>query len=256
MKKGLPLAVLATLFLAACQPAASASNEGMVLIPAGEFQLGMPASDSLPAFMSDRTSSANAQPAQRLQLDAFYIDRHEVTYSDFLKFKPSSQYAEGRADHPVRGITWYEADAYCLSQGKRLPTEFEWEKASRGEDGRLFVWGNDFDKAKANFGKTVQPVGSVETDLSPYGVADLNGNVSEWTASWYRPYPGSQHEDTNFGENFKVIRGGAYNKREHGFMEQFAMLPYRNVAPPTMRTWNTGFRCARPVSKPKPEKSD
>ncbi|MCF8720697.1 formylglycine-generating enzyme required for sulfatase activity [Nitrospina gracilis Nb-211] len=250
MKQVSLLLILAVLWLLpSCQPSSGAENGDMVLIPAGEFQLGMPASDNIPAFMSDRTSSANAQPMQNLHLDAFYIDRNEVTYADFLAFKPSARYAEGRANHPVRGISWYEADAYCLWLGKRLPTEFEWEKAARGDDGRLFVWGNELDKSKANFGKTPQPVGSVKTDVSVYGVQDMNGNVSEWTASWYQPYPNSNHQDSNFGENFKVIRGGAYNKREHGFMEQFAMIPYRNVAPPTMRTWNTGFRCARSIPK-------
>ncbi|CCQ91489.1 conserved exported hypothetical protein [Nitrospina gracilis 3/211] len=250
MKQATLLLVLVVFsLLPACQHSSTPEKESMVLIPAGEFQLGMPVSDNIPAFMSDRTSSANAQPMQNMHLDAFYIDRFEVTYADFLAFKPSARYAEGRANHPVRGISWHEADAYCLWSGKRLPTEFEWEKAARGEDGRLFVWGNELDKSKANFGKTPQPVGSVKGDVSVYGVQDMNGNVSEWTASWYQPYPKSWHKDANFGENFKVIRGGAYNKREHGFMEQFAMVPYRNVAPPTMRTWNTGFRCAQSVGK-------
>lgn len=244
MKQFLPALALSLFVLCACQSNATEPYEGMVFIPAGEFQLGMEPSKDLPAFMSDRTSSANAQPLQSMHLDAFYIDKFEVTYAEFLQFKPSAQYAEGRAQHPVRGVTWYEADAYCLWRGKRLPTEFEWEKAARGEDGRLFVWGNRFDINKANFGKTVLPVGQVETDVSVYGVHDMNGNVSEWTSNWYQPYPGSTHADSNFGKKFKVIRGGAYNKTEHGFMEQFAMLPFRNVAPPTLRTWNTGFRCA------------
>ena len=249
MKRLLPALVWSLFWLQACQLSATENPEDMVRIPAGEFQLGMKPSEDLPAFMSDRTSSANAQPMQAMHLDAFYIDKYEVTYAEFLQFKPSAKYAEGRARHPVRGVTWYEADAYCLWRGKRLPTEFEWEKAARGEAGRLFVWGDEFDKNKANFGKTVRPVGSVETDVSVYGVHDLNGNVSEWTSSWYKPYPGSEHEDSNFGENFKVIRGGAYKKREHGFMEQFATLPFRNIAPPPMRTWNTGFRCARSASE-------
>lgn len=226
----------------------------MVLIPAGEFQLGMNPSDKLPDFYSDVTSSQNAQPMQPFNLNSFLIDVREVTYDEFLQFKPSAHYPEGQADHPIRGISWYEADAYCLWQAKRLPTEMEWEKAARGEDGRLFVWGNEFDRNLANFGKTVQPVKSVESDKSVYGVYDMNGNVSEWTASWYQPYPQTDLNDDNFGHKLKVIRGGAYNKREHGFIEQFTLLPFRNVAPPELRTWNTGFRCARSLQEP-PAKS-
>lgn len=222
----------------------------MVLIPAGEFQLGLNPDTARPAFMSDRTTSQSAQPMQAMTLEAFYIDRFEVTYGDFLQFKPQATYAEGRLDHPVRGVSWYEADAYCLWKKKRLPTEFEWEKAARGTDGRLFVWGNEFHREFANFGKTVTKGGRFEKDRSPYGVYDMNGNVSEWTASWYAPYPGSTVKDPNFGRRFRVIRGGAFNRREHGFMEVFTLLPFRNIAPPHIKSWDTGFRCARSVQPP------
>ena len=88
-----------------------------------------------------------------------------------------------------------EADAYCLSQKKRLPTEVEWEKAARGSDERLFVWGDQFNQVNANFGNQVRSIGSLSSDTSVYGVSDLNGNVSEWTASWYNSYKNSEFKE-------------------------------------------------------------
>lgn len=217
----------------------------MIFIPGGEFKLGIDAFKELPAFLSDHTTSLNAQPMHKHHVDAFYIDTYEVTYAQFLRFKPQVKYDGGKPREPMRGVDWYEADAYCLWAGKRLPSEFEWEKAARGGDGRLFVWGNEFHREYASLGKSVQPAGSFERDKSPYGVYDMNGNASEWTASPYEPYPNSQYKDANFGKGLKVIRGGSFYKREHGFMKEFMMLTHRNAAPPTIRTWDTGFRCAK-----------
>lgn len=232
--------------LLACDaPPSSSSQPEMILIPAGTFIQGLDPTSELPSFLSDRTSSKNAQPRQEMFLEAFYIDIHEVSYAEFLRFNSQARYPEGRFDQPVRGISWFKADAYCLWLGKRLPTEFEWEKAARGFEGNLYVWGNKFHRENANFGKTVQPGGKHPKDVSAFGVFDLNGNVSEWTASWYEPYKGSAFKDPNYGRKYKVIRGGAINKREHGFLKEFALLPYRNFAPPQMRSWDTGFRCAR-----------
>lgn len=224
----------------------------MVLIPAGKFTLGLDAAEQLPAFISDQTTAKNAQPRQEVILEAFFIDTAEVVYGDFMQFKPQAGYAEGQFNHPMRGISWYEADAYCRWLGKRLPSEQEWEKAARGLNGNLYTWGNDFTRENANFGKTPQPPRKFPKDASEFGIYDLNGNVSEWTDSWYLPYPDSKYEDPSYGKKFKVIRGGAFNKREHGFMKEFALLPYRNFTPPEMRSWDTGFRCARSVpSRPK-----
>jgi len=216
----------------------------MAFIPSGEFTLGIVPAENAPRFLSERTAGQNAQPQQKYPLDSFYIDIHEVTYEDFMRFKPQARYDVVKPHEPVRGISWYEADAYCLWAGKRLPSEFEWEKAARGSDDRLFIWGNEFHMDWANLGKTVQPVGSFKKDVSPYGLHDMSGNVSEWTASWYQPYPGSTHKDENFGEKFKVTRGGGILKREHGFLEEFVTITYRNFLPPDNRFWDTGFRCA------------
>lgn len=217
----------------------------MAFIPADEFLLGLNPGKDLPTFISETTSSANAQPMQKYYLNDFYIDKYEVAYEDFINFKPQAQYKNGLTGEPVRGVSWYEADAYCLWKGKRLPTEFEWEKAARGKDGRLFVWGSEFDKDAANLERTVKRTGSSPKDKSLYGVYDMNGNVSEWTSSWYLPYPIANHEDKRFGKKYKVTRGGAINKRKHGFLLEFALLPYRNYVPPDIRSWDTGFRCAK-----------
>jgi formylglycine-generating enzyme required for sulfatase activity len=222
----------------------------MAFIPPGDFYLGIDPTANTPSqFMTDRTASMNAQPMQKMHLEGFYIDLHEVTYEQFIKYKASAKYEVTHFQEPIRGISWYEADAYCHWLGKRLPTEFEWEKAARGKDQRLFVWGNDFDKEYANFGRKVVPINSHNTDVSPYGISDMNGNVAEWTASWFQPYPNSKSTDKNFGQQFKVIRGGNTQKQKHGFLEAFVMIPYRNALPPEKRFWDVGFRCAKTVTK-------
>ena len=127
----------------------------MVKIPAGEFTLGFDPSSELIPFMSDTTAGLNAQPRQTLYLESFYIDRYETTYEDFIKFKPLAKYSTRMPNEPIRAVSWFESDSYCSSIGKRLPTEFEWEKAARGSDKRLFVWGNNFKKEYANFSKKV-----------------------------------------------------------------------------------------------------
>lgn len=237
------VASLCLLFILSCNDAPP--DVDMAFIPDGDFLLGLNPGKDLPQFLSRTTASANAQPMQKYYLDGFYIDLREVTYENFIRFKPLAKYKTRQAGEPVRGVSWYEADAYCLWAKKRLPTEYEWEKAARGKDGRLFVWGNKFAKDAANLERTVKNTGSMTADKSVYGVYDMNGNVSEWTASWYLPYPKSNYQDNNFGKKYKITRGGAINKREHGFMEEFAMLPYRNYVPRDIRAWDTGFRCAK-----------
>ena len=217
------------------------------MIPKGEFTLGVDPNNKIIQFMSDATLSLNAQPAQKVFLKPFFIDQFEVTFESFHRFKPKFKYETIKRSEPIRGVSWYEADAYCLSQGKRLPTEVEWEKAARGSDERLFVWGEQYSQEKANFGKQVRPIGNAPGDTSVYGIADMNGNVSEWTANWYKPYKNSKFKDRLFGKHVKVLRGGSFHKMEHGFMKEFTVLSYRNFAPPKERFWDTGFRCAKSI---------
>ena len=223
----------------------SNNTSGMILIPKGEFTMGINPGKKVMQFMSDMTLAKNAQPAQKVYLKDFFIDKFEVTYEEFRLFKPILKYSITNSSEPIRGVNWYEADAYCSSVGKRLPTESEWEKAARGTDERLFVWGSQFLKGNSNFGKHINSIGSNTKDISTYGVVDMNGNVSEWTATWYNPYKNSQLKDKLFGEKVKVLRGGSFHKISHGFMKEFTMIPYRNFAPPKERFWDTGFRCAK-----------
>jgi len=223
----------------------SDSPPGMEIISEGEFILGINANDKTIQFMSNTTLALNAQPAQKVYLKSFFMDKFEVTYEAFQRFKPKLKYETVNPNEPIRGVTWYEADAYCLAQGKRLPTEIEWEKSARGSDNRLFVWGKKFRKENANFGKQVRPVGSIPSDTSVHEIVDLNGNVSEWTANWYTSYQNSTYKDSLYGKNVKIIRGGSFHKMKHGVLEKFTILPYRNFAPPDERFWDTGFRCAK-----------
>jgi len=186
--------------------------ENMVLVPAGEFvSLGADGSK------------------QAVWLDAFYIDKVEVTNAAFRAFDETYTYPEGADDHPASGISWYQAKAYAGWLGKRLPTEQEWEKACRSTDGRLFPWGEAFEADRANINTTgAAPVASYEKGRSPYGVYDLIGNVWEWTSS----APAG-------GFRTRVLRGGAWSSNAPGEGDIF-----RYTAFPDDADVSFGFRCA------------
>lgn len=220
----------------------------MVLIPAGPFIMG-----------SD-TDEPDETPRREVDLPAFEIDIFEVTNAQFAVFVEETGYktdaeksgdmswrdfyTEGKDNHPVVKVSWFDAVAYCQWAGKRLPTEAEWEKAARGTDGRIYPWGNEWDPTKANSYEAgirdTTAVGSFGAGASPYGVYDMAGNVWEWTADWYLPYPGSTYRDPFYGERFRITRGG-------GWFDEAPQLraSNRNSTSPTAANDDLGFRCAR-----------
>lgn len=222
--------------------------KSMVLVPAGDFTMG--SDDWWP----------KSQPAHKRTLDAFYIDRYEVTnlrYKEFVEKTGrrapdhwiNGAIPAGREEHPVVYVNWNDADEFCRWEGKRLPTEAEWEKAARGTDKRTFPWGNVFSKYKGNtpqLGREdTMPVGSFEEGKSPYGIYDMAGNVFEWVADWFLQYPGNIHPDENYGEKFKVVRGGSWYDCTY-YKCGISSPTYNRIFfnTPTKNN-NFGFRCAK-----------
>jgi formylglycine-generating enzyme required for sulfatase activity len=208
----------------------------MVCVPAGEFIMG--SSDADPDAQDDE------KPQHTVTLDAFWIDRTEVTNDRYRQCVAAGAcvapepcdwaeltYLDGnKGAYPVECVDWNAADAYCRWAGAHLPTEAQWEKAARGIDGRHFPWGNDFDGSKANYCDRncgydwkdtggddghfwVAPVGSFPSGASPYGALDMAGNAWEWTADYYDAgyYAASPDRNpTGPDEGYrKTLRGGA-----------------------------------------------
>ncbi len=219
-------------------------------IPAGSFIMG-----------DDKSKEEDEKPAHELYLDAYYIARYPVTNADYQRYMAATnqpwEIPPGKADHPVVNITWYQAVNYTRWAGMRLLTEPEWEKAASWEDSsartwfgkkagkkRIYPWGDRFDKRNCNteesgIGDTT-PVGqySPKGD-SPYGVADMAGNVWEWTASLYEDYPypldGSREDPAS--DKTRVLRGGSWRNTEAS-----ARCAYRRNYAPGYAYSNLGFR--------------
>lgn len=154
-------------------------------------------------------------------------------------------------DLPINGVAWEHADAYCKSQGKRLPTEKEWEKAARGDKGFEYPWGDEWDESRVNAGENESwpfgfaPVHSYDNGVSPYGVYNMAGNVMEWVADWYQPYPQSTYKSDAFGEKYKIARGGGWGGNGHYAISHLYRTAYRMYMRPNSTFVDLGFRCAK-----------
>jgi formylglycine-generating enzyme required for sulfatase activity/uncharacterized caspase-like protein len=212
----------------------------MVLVPAGEFTMGSNEYD-------------DEKPPRRVYLDAFHIDKYEVTNALYRRFvSATSRGAPGYWNdarfngdpQPVVGVSWHDAAAYCGWAGKRLPTEAEWEKAARGTDGRRYPWGEQWDASRANSGGKPVSVGSYPGGVSPYGAHDMAGNVWEWVADWYEAayYQRSPERNPKGPDSgqYRVVRGGSWDFSPIGLRAS-----YRNYGTPDRRFSLVGFRCAR-----------
>ncbi|MBM4045912.1 MAG: hypothetical protein FJ279_12410, partial [Planctomycetes bacterium] len=239
---------------------------GMVYVPPGEFIMGSDPDEIVKELTKVYGASAAAAarqvfgfddetPRSVVYVDGFYIDKCEVTNADYKKFVdatngrapagwPDGKIPEGKENHPVTHVTWHEAAEYAKWAGKRLPTEAEWEKAARGTDGRLYPWGAEFDSLKCNTKEadvgSPTEVGKYLEGQSPYGCLDMAGNVYEWTADWYEPYPKSSFTLANPGEKMKVLRSSSFRDERI-----FAHAANRFEYAPSKSQAIAGFRCAQ-----------
>jgi len=167
----------------------------MVLVPAGEFTMGIDQEELYQLFILDDRENpvfATEVPATRINLDAYYIDRYPVTNFQYRKFMEATGHrAPMLLDHPDWGqplqpvvfVGWDDARAYAKWAGKTLPGEAHWEKAARGTDGRWWAWGNEFSPDRCNsreYGlEHTSQIGTFDKGVSPYGCYDMCGNVWE-----------------------------------------------------------------------------
>jgi formylglycine-generating enzyme required for sulfatase activity/mono/diheme cytochrome c family protein len=229
----------------------------MVYVPPGEFIMGS-------------NEVEDGKPIHRVMLDGYYIYRTPVTVAQYLTFcaetghrrPPSPDFNRNwtHFDHPIVNVTYDDALDYCHWAGAKLPTEAQWEKAARGTDGRIFPWGDDFDRSKLWCSKNrfsdaggTKPVGSFPSGASPFGVLDMAGNVWQWCSDWYDPNFYSSRlgternaENQSFGEKrARILRGGSWWDSD----PKYHRSDFRISKAPDYRFFLDGFRCVVGVHK-------
>lgn len=222
---------------------------GMVYVPAGEF------------IMGSELGELDEEPRHIVYLDAYYIDKYEVTNQDYEHCieakKCGRQWVSARAflgpRQPAVAVGWDNAVAYCRFVDKHLPTEAEWEKAARGTDERRFPWGDEWRPDWVNIHQAddgfefTAPVGSFPENVSPYGAYDMAGNAWEWTWDWasddyYQKSPRNNPKGPSSGVR-RIMRGGSWNYDVPFFVSTHNRSPGR----PWIHKKYVGFRCARVV---------
>ena len=245
-----------------------------VLIPQGAFIMG---TDIEPFYGTALANSEHAKldeaPMHVRFLEAYLIEQYPVTNVEYAAFvqatnrPPPTHWKNGNfapedANLPVVHVSWHDSNAYAHWAGKRLPTEAEWEKACRGPDGRIYPWGNTFVPDEPESTETSQiltasltPVGTRPATASPYGVGEAAGNVWEWTADWYQPYPDPKRPTSKeaTAEKQKALRGGSWLEVRDGTAERYFRCANRLHAPPDYSARNIGFRCVREAPLEKAE---
>jgi formylglycine-generating enzyme required for sulfatase activity len=252
----------------ATRMANAAWTEEEILIPAGTFQMGCDASNPAENGCNVFDWQTHELPLHTVYLDAYYIDKYEVTNARYKacvdgrgctppeessSYERDSYYGNDAYDnYPVINVTWHQANDFCAWEGKRLPTEAEWEKAARGSsDTRKYPWGNaEATCSLANYGGKngcigdTSEVGSYPAGASPYGVMDMAGNVLEWVNDWagenyYSVSPGSNPQGPATGE-YRVLRGGSWLGTDY-----LVRSVHRFDHQPVIWGNIIGFRCVR-----------
>jgi len=273
--------ILSTLLCCVCAAlpiaAQTAVPEGMAQIPAGKFWMGRAYSiflDSADLLPRDKMDD---RPANNIYLDAFSIDKYEVTNADYARFVeatgarppwhwPQGKIPNGEERFPVFNVNWFEATDFCKWAGKRLPTEAEWEKAARGGlDRNHYSWGDaEIDRGEERL-LAPQTAGRNTSTAAPavigrryamavgsfapngYGLYDMTGNVMEWTNDWYDgnyyPFMPKQNPKGPETGRYRSVRGaGFFDQGGHG---EEKTVNYRNFSDPDLRSTTIGFRCAK-----------
>lgn len=234
------LSPLAAADTAQVEAVAAALDAQMVPLAGGTLSMG-----------SDEAMALDQRPEHPVTLDAFAIDRCEVTNAQYQRFIyrtghaaprgwTGNHFPAGQALYPVANVTWDDAQAYAAWAHKRLPTEAEWEWAARGAAGREYPWGGAADASPANTFEAhyggAAPVGAFDGDVTPQGVLDLGGNVREWTADRYGPYQ-VPHAPTSEGEEM-AVRGSSWDTYQDA-------ATARQREPRSAAAGDLGFRCVR-----------
>ena len=265
-KTTVQVAVQVLQFLGVLCATCLASEPGMVFIPGGEFSRGRNYDwpDTRLAWYPNPLKDDT--PVRKVYVNPFAMDEAEVTNERYAVFAKATHHKvpyhwfkgeipKGQEKHPVVNVSWDDAVGFCKWEGKRLPTEAEWERASRGlAEGRMYPWGDDNPTAKlAVYGSDAGATDVCSKQRNYFGLCDMVGNVWEWTADWYdRNYYEVSPDRDPIGPAqgiYRVLRGGSWFDQPPLFLT----CSYRSWARPAERSPTIGFRCVRPLSLRKPD---